>query len=151
MMMFILALTVISCGTSKVAVDDRTVQEKMNSKRYTFLADHVYPTGGFRSRYLSPGYDLKITPDTISAYLPYFGRAYQADYGSTDGGIKFTSTDFEYKIEQGKKPGNWIVNIRTKDQRKEVTLTLNVWNNGKASLDVHDQTKQPILFQGELE
>ncbi len=94
---------------------------------------------------------MKVTPDTIIAYLPYFGRAYEAPYNSSDVGIKFTSTKFDYKMKQGKKAGNWIINIKINDQIKDIDLTLDVSDNGKADLRIYDQTKQPISFQGELE
>ena len=146
-----LFLGFVSCGTSKQVVDSRPVKEKIESKRYTFAADYAIPTGGFQPRHLTPGYDLKVTPDTITAYLPYFGRAYEAPFDPSEGGIKFTSTKFDYRMTPWKKAGNWLVNIRILDQRWEIFLTLDVWENGKGDLDVRDQSKQSILFRGELE
>ena len=150
--LLVLAITLASCGASQKVVDNRSVKEKIESQRYKFIANYAIPTSaGFQPRYLTSEYDLKITPDTITAYLPYFGRAYEAPLNSSEGGIKFTSTKFEYVINTGKKAGNWIINIRIKDQLREILLTLDVWNNGKGDLNVWDQNRQPILFQGELE
>ncbi|VBB47026.1 conserved exported hypothetical protein [uncultured Paludibacter sp.] len=150
--LLVLAMILASCGASQKVVDNRSVKEKIESQRYKFIANYAIPTSaGFQPRYLTSEYDLKVTPDTITAYLPYFGRAYEAPLNSSEGGIKFTSTKFEYVINTGKKPGNWIINIRIKDQLREILLTLDVWNNGKGDLNVWDQNRQPILFQGELE
>lgn len=141
-----------SCGSSKKIVDNRSVKEKIESQRYKFIANYVVPTSaGFQPRSLTSEYDLKVSPDTVEAYLPYFGRAYQAPYNPSDGGIKFTSTKFTYQMQQGKKAGNWVINIRINDQSQDIRLTLDVWDNGKGDLRVLDQTKQPISFQGELE
>ncbi len=146
-----LVLGFVSCGVSKQVTDNRSVKERVESQRYKFLATYVIPSGGFQARHLTPSYDLKVTPDTITAYLPYFGRAYEAPFDPAEGGIKFTSTKFEYKLFPGKKAGSWLVDIRILDQRREIMLTLDVWENGKAGLNVRDQTKQFISFQGELE
>lgn len=141
-----------SCTAGKKMVDNRSVKEKIESQRYTFKADYVSPTSaGFQPRYLTSEYTLKVTPDTVQAYLPYFGRAYEAPFNPSDGGFKFTSTNFNYELKQGKKPGNWIINIKIHDQRQRVEFNFEVWDNGKGDLRVFDQSKQPISFQGELE
>lgn len=143
---------IASCGTTKTVVDNRTVDEKINMQRYVFKANCAIPTSaGFQPRHLTSEYDLKVTPDTISVYLPYFGRAYNAPYNATDGGIKFISTKFDYKMKESKKAGNWTVNIKINDQMNVIELTFDVWDNGKGTLRVFDQSKQPITFQGELE
>lgn len=145
-------ISVTSCFSTKKLKDTRTVKEKIESQRYTFKADYVTPTSaGFQSRYLTSEYTLKVTPDTVQAYLPYFGRAYEAPFNPSEGGIKFTSTNFNYELKQGKKPGNWIINIKINDQRQLIELNFDVWDNGKGDLRVFDQSKQPISFQGELE
>lgn len=150
--LLVLAVILASCGSSQKVVDNRSVKEKIESQRYKFIANYAIPTSaGFQPRYLTSEYDLKVTPDTITAYLPYFGRAYEAPLNSSEGGIKFTSTKFEYVMNTGKKPGNWIINIRIKDQFREILLTLDVWDNGKGNLNVWDQNRQSISFQGELE
>lgn len=141
-----------SCTSTKKIVDNRSASEKITSQRYKFIANYVVPsTAGFQPRYLTSEYSLKVTPDTIQAYLPYFGRAYEAPFNPSEGGIKFTSTNFNYSVKTGKKAGNWIINIKINDQNKGIDLTFDVWDNGKGDLRVYDQTKQPISFQGELE
>jgi hypothetical protein len=54
--------------------------------------------------------------DTINAYLPFYGKAYSIPYGSNEGGIKFTSTDFNYTLTP-KKKGSWDITIIPKDYR----------------------------------
>jgi len=86
-------ISVTSCFSTKKLKDTRTVKEKIESQRYTFKADYVTPTSaGFQSRYLTSEYTLKVTPDTVQAYLPYFGRAYEAPFNPSEGGIKFTKS-----------------------------------------------------------
>lgn len=142
----------MSCGAIKNVTDNRSVKEKVASQRYTFRANYVIPSSiGFQPNYLTSDYDLKVTPDTIQAHLPFFGRVYEAPINLSDAGINFTSTNFDYQLSQDKKHGNWVIDIKIKDQNREIKLTLDVWDNGKGDLRVLDQNKQAISYQGELQ
>ena len=145
----------ISCGSTKQTAEQQQQQkilsEKIQSQHYRFIASFVVPRGEFQPRYLTSEYDLKISNDSVEAYLPYFGVAYQAPVDLVGGGIKFVSRKFDYSIIPGKKAGNWIVNIRTRDQLNEVILRLNIWENGNADLDVIDTSRQSISFRGKVE
>ena len=146
----------ISCGSVKPTAEQQQQQqkllrEKIQSQHYRFIATFVVPRGNFQPRYLTSEYDLKISKDTVEAFLPYFGVAYEAPADLTGGGIKFLSRKFEYSINPGKKAGNLIVNIRTLDQLNEVILRLNIWENGNADLDVMDTSRQSISFRGKVE
>lgn len=95
-------------------------------------------------------YDLKITPDSIVAYLPYYGRAYSAPYNSSESGIKFKSKDFSYQESKTKK-GAYSISIKTNDLKTEnYQLMLNISANGYASLSVNSHNKQSINFNGYL-
>jgi len=145
----------ISCGgvkpTAEQQQQQKILREKIQSQHYRFIATFVVPRGNFQPRYLTSEYDLKISKDTVEAFLPYFGVAYEAPADLTGGGIKFLSRKFEYSINPGKKAGNLIVNIRTLDQLNEVILRLNIWENGNADLDVMDTSRQSISFRGKVE
>lgn len=148
------ALGLTACGTAQSAAEKEAlaneVNQRVNDFNFTFKATYAYPTG-YRSIYLSPFYDVKVNPDTVRAYLPYYGRAYVAPMNPSEGGIKFTSTDFDYQVAPGRKKGNWQVNIRTKDTGREIFLYFDIWENGTARLNVTDTNRQPISFQGDME
>ncbi|MGC3977055.1 MAG: DUF4251 domain-containing protein [Paludibacteraceae bacterium] len=144
-------ITFASCYSIKHTVDSRSTSENIQSQRYKFTAKYAIPlSAGFQPKSLTSGYELKITQDTIQAYLPYFGRAYEAPF-DFDAGIKFVSTEFDYKLTEGKKQGNWIINIRIKDQHRGILLKLDCWDNGSGTLFVRDESRQPILFNGDIE
>ena len=144
-----------SCSTSKLSPEvqeyQKKLQEQVETQNYRFVANYAIPRGNFQPRYLTSEYDLKISKDTVEAFLPYYGVAYEAPVDLTGGGIKFTSKDFDYVLNHGKRPGNWIVNIRIKDQRREIILTLNIWENGDADLNVMNTSRQSIFFRGKIE
>lgn len=149
-----LAIGLTACGASQTVAEKEAIANEMNRRvndgDFTFKATYAYPTG-FKAMYLSPYYDVKVSPDTVRAYLPYYGRAYTAPMNPSDGGIKFTSTDFDYRVVPGKRAGNWQVDIRIKDTGREIWLNFDIWENGTARLNVTDTNRQPISFQGNIE
>lgn len=126
------------------------IKSLIDAKDYVFQALYMYPSGGGQ-RYLTSSYDLTVAPDTVEAYLPYWGVAYSsAGYNSSeDNGIKFKSTKFDYTTK-AKKDGSYIISIRTNDTRNITQMTLQVYNNGNADLIVISTNRQQIRFNGTL-
>jgi len=122
------------------------VKSMVDSKDYVFKADYVIPMRG-TSRSLTSDYDLAVSKDTVKAYLPFFGRAYTAPIDPTQGGIKFTSTDFNYQTKE-KKKGGWQVTIELKDADDVRQLMLDISENGYASLRVTSNNREAISFNG---
>ncbi|HOX83805.1 MAG TPA: DUF4251 domain-containing protein [Chryseolinea sp.] len=132
----------------KKAAKADQLKEMVESKNYVFVAQSVMPMGG-RSRQLTSLYTLDVKPDTVICDLPYMGRVYSAPMGSSEGGIKFTATDFDYTMAPGKK-GGWTISIKTKGQGSE-ELTLSISESGYASLRVSSSNRQAISFNGIIE
>ena len=124
------------------------ITKLVDSQRYVFYAEKANPTGGGQ-RFLTSEYTLRVAKDTIICNLPYFGRAYSAPIGS-DGGITFTSTDFEYKSEPRKK-GGWDISIKPKDVQGGQQVTMTIFPNGSTSLQATSNNRQPISFNGYIE
>jgi len=120
----------------------------IDAKDYVFQASYMYPSGG-GARYLTSSYDLTVAPDTVEAYLPYWGVAYSgAGYNSSDdNGIKFRSTKFDYKTN-AKKDGSYSISIKINDTRNVTQMTLQVYTNGNADLTVISMNRQQIRFNG---
>ena len=142
-----------ACGTSQSAAEKEKQATELRlaveSSDFTFKASYAHPTG-YKSVYLSPYYDVKILPDTIRAYLPYYGRAYRAPMDPHEGGFNFTSTEFQYRVIPGKRKGNWIAEVDILDLDRSVTFSFDIWENGTARLVVNDMNRQPISFQGDI-
>lgn len=126
-----------------------SMTEKIESSNYTFIPRTAIPMSA-KSVNLDYSYSLRVSKDTITAYLPYFGRAYTAPVSSNDGGIKFTSTDFNYSVSD-KKKGTWDVSIETKDTQRRFSLVMKVGDTGYTSLTVSENNRQPISFYGKIE
>ena len=91
-------------------------------------------------------YSLQVTKESITADLPYFGRAYSAPMNTDNTGTKFTSEDFTYSTT--KKKRNWIITIEPKDIQDSQKLILRVSESGSATLNVNNYNRQAISFEG---
>ncbi len=122
------------------------IKKLVDNQQYIFYGESATPMKG-RQRFLTPGNTVHISKDTVASDLPYFGRAYSASIDPTNGGIKFTSTSFDYKAETRKK-GGWDVTIKTKDVKDTQTLSFTIFEDGKAYLQVTSNNRQSISFNG---
>jgi len=145
--LFFFLLVFQACGTTQSAAEKEMLAIELRDG--VLNSTFAYPTG-YRSVYLSPYYDVKISPDTIRAFLPYYGRAYRAPMDPREGGFIFTSADFQYEFVPGKRKGNWIVEIAINDLDRPVSFSFDIWENGSARLTVNDVNRQPISFQGDV-
>ena len=156
----LILMTLVATGSALYAQEKKSKKERMKEQTekvqrmveaqdYKFVAQHALPMSG-RSISLTSEYDLRVSNDTIAAYLPYFGRAYTAPIDPTEGGIKFQSKDFDYRLENAKK-GGWIAHIAIKDAKRRFEMILRITTSGSASLSVNDDTRQTISFNGYLE
>ncbi len=152
---FFLFITIIFGNASLVNAQEPPTEKELaiknlvDSQQYVFHAQSANPSGG-RTRQLTSEYFVLVTRDTILSELPYFGRAYSANIGSSDGGIQFTSVDFVYKAEPRKK-GGWEVAINPRDVTGAKQFFMTIFENGTATLRVNSNTRQSISFNGYIE
>jgi hypothetical protein len=153
---FIIGLIVFTSVGKTFSQDAKTEKKKqeaikiravvVDSQHYVFVAQSALPmAAGIRQ--LTSEYDVVVSKSKIISFLPYFGRAYSADYGSNTSPLDFTSTDFAYAIQDRKK-GGWEVNIETKDVKGTTKFNFTIFENGTATLNVNNTNRQPISFNG---
>ncbi|AHF14889.1 DUF4251 domain-containing protein [Niabella soli] len=160
--LLVVILFAAACASQKKAGNSTArMAAMMDDQRYTFVAQSVQPTedarynvrnlfpGGSNLYQLTSRYDLKITRDSVIAYLPFFGRAYTAPVDPTKGGIQFTSTKFNYKKTIRK--GNYEIQIDLKDNNEVRSLYLTASPSGYASLRIINLNKTPIAYTGIIE
>ena len=123
------------------------VSTLVDSQRYIFQARTAQSLRGPVRNLASTIYTLKITKDTISSDLPYFGRAYVAPMDPSQAGLEFVSTKFDYTLTPGKKEG-WTVLIKPKNALDIREIQLNISPAGYASVQVICTNRDPITFNG---
>jgi hypothetical protein len=157
---FLLCLLCVGTSQAQTAKADKKAQKAADLKRiidgknFIFKANMAMPQGGANIQ-LTSSYDLKLANDTLVAFLPYYGVAYSAPYNPTEGGIKFTSTKFDYAVTQ-KKNGNFEISIKPLDLQprapsdvQKIFLTISA--GGWANLQIINFNRQSISFSGTVE
>jgi hypothetical protein len=145
-LMAALALSCSQGSTAQKTDKYKIVSGKLASKNFIFVANSLTPMQG-QLRILTSPYDVRVTPDSVISYLPYFGNAQQAPVSSADAGIIFTSTDFEYNVKDGKKR-SFDLEIKFKDQTNTQRFNFIIYDDGSASLNVLSVYRDPISFRG---
>ncbi len=141
-----ISMTVLHGQSQDKKIRDSVIKNMIDSKAYTFVAQTAQPTTG-RIRQLTSTYQMDVSKDSVIADLPYFGRAYAAPVDPSQGGIQFTSTQFEY-ITTPKKKGGWTILIKPKENVDARQLILDVSASGFANLQVLSTNRQAISFAG---
>ena len=129
--------------------NEAVLKSLLSHKTFIFKAQSAWPLQGTVVQ-LTPGFDMRVLTDSINTYLPYFGRSYQANYSSTNSGINFTTTRFDYKLKE-KSKGGWELTIRPNDNREIDQLNYSISKNGYATLQVTSNNRQAISFYGVIE
>ena len=153
--LFIVCLiALVGCKSNALTSEQQTKMntnlEKIENQDITFTATNASPFSG-RSIPLTDTYFVKISADTITARLPYFGRSYVAPSDASSIGIDFVSTNFDYKTEQ-KKNGMYNITIVPKDlsriEQHGLKLFFSLGSSGYGNLIVSSTNRQPISFYG---
>jgi hypothetical protein len=127
-------------------LDEASTQRILDAKNYIFKAQTMSPQRA-QMRTLNSEYDLTVRNDSVIAWLPYVGRSTSPQYGSSEGGIKFTSAKFDYTSEKGKKK-KWEITIKPQDVDDVKQVYLTVFENGQATLQVISNSRDAISFNG---
>ena len=125
------------------------IKELVESQQFRFIAQTAIPRAG-SSINLTSYYDFQIDSMEVSSWLPFYGRAYQVEYGG-DGGIKFEETARTLEIELNKKKKSYQVSIEVDTKKDNYKINMSVGLSGYASLDVISTYKQGISFYGIVE
>lgn len=133
---------------AKKAEQIEKIKAMIDANAWQFDARQMLPTAG-KSRSLTTSYNIVVQDNQLDSYLPYFGRAYNADYGSTESPMTFKSEISEFKKEDWKK-GGWIIKFKALNKNDNMDFTLYVSDSGSASLSIISTNRQPISFQGDL-
>jgi len=124
------------------------IKADVESKNFVFDARTANPMKG-ASRTLTSEYDVTVKNDSVFCYLPYFGVAYTADYGSTQGPLTFDQPVKNYTMETDKK--GYVVEVKTSNKSDAIEFTFHISETGSTSLTVNSTNRQSITFFGDIQ
>lgn len=123
------------------------VERLLADRHYTIEVDMMYPQGGM-AKNVTGDYSLKVKGDTLVSYLPYIGRAYSVPYGGGKG-LNFSALIGRYSVKKGKK-GETCVTIELTNDEDSYIYELQIFDNGRATIDVTAEQREHISFSGEM-
>ena len=179
---YTLVVCLVCVGTStaqttkadKKAARAADIKRIIDAKSYVFKANFAMPMSNSSVQISGPSmpnnianamsgapisltstYDLTLSNDTLTAFLPYYGVAYSAPMNATDAGIKFTTTKFDYTVAEKKKGNIQILfkplNLQPRAPSDVQRMILTVSEGGYATLQITLLTRQQISFSGTVE
>ena len=142
----VLFYVAVVATTSAQQNDPEKLQEAVDTKTFVFEGRQASGVRG-RMIQLDPGYTLDVSPERVIGNLPFFGRSYQGMPGSTDIGLSFEFSEFDYSVKPRKK-GGWDITIdpRTPNDVRSVFLTIQA--SGNASLRIISNNKDAMSYNG---
>ncbi len=130
-------------------VKEHQIDSLIHSKAFVFIATRALPQGGGSIDMTSNSNSLKFSPDKITSYMPYFGRAYSIDYGG-DAGIKFEGKPKEFNIAAHKSGKGYEIKVRVEVTRDTYQLMLIVNPAGDATLTINCNQRSTISYFGDI-
>ena len=124
------------------------IKTVVENKNFKIKVNRAIPLRGGSISLTSP-YDIAVHEDVATAYLPYFGVSHQAEYGSSEGGIKFSEPMLHYTTKFNKRKG-YIISFEVKTQKNYYGITINVGMAGYATVDINSLYSDSINYSGEL-
>lgn len=157
-----LALILFFQNCTAQKTDPQIVNNLVSTDEFTFHAEKANPTNfdvinvvnsmpnaqQLRTFQISgENYGIEIKKGVMEVTLPYFGRSYNAGYGSSDTSYRFTSKDYAVTKSQSKK-GNWVYKIKPNDVKNVSDINIEIFKNGRASASIRSNDRQPISYDG---
>jgi len=157
-----LALLIAGCSASSSTTDSNGKASKNEKKdasfekmvtliesgNYEFTAQSASPMGG-KTVQITSSYILTAKDGNLKAYLPYFGRAYNASYGG-DGGIDFDGEPSDFLVTKNPDKRNISIAFKIKNKDESYDCNLLVGYGGSGSLSVGSSKRQAISYQGQV-
>ncbi len=125
------------------------LKNQIDSRHFQFHALSATPIKG-RTIQLTSEYTLKLKNDSLFVDLPYYGRSYTADYGSSDVSVRFNSSQFGYSADSTKK-GGWEITIVPKNESSANKITMSISSSSYCFMNVSCNTRQSITYYGTIE
>nr|WP_321409890.1 DUF4251 domain-containing protein [uncultured Carboxylicivirga sp.] len=121
----------------------------IESGNYMFVPDRALPLGGGSFDLSSHFGFLKITDNNADSDMPFFGRAFQASYGNTEGGMKFKGEMLEKKIEINERKNSIEVIFKVSDN-DFYKVRISIFSGGSATVGITSNNRSFISYYGRI-
>lgn len=89
--------------------------------------------------------------DSLSVYLPYFGtRQVTINPADTNSAIEFDGIPEDYEVSYNEKKMFSQINFTMKDANETFNLSIKVWSNKRAQVNVNSSFRNSIFYTGQV-
>jgi hypothetical protein len=124
----------------------RMVDDAIGSRRLKIEVTSM-TTLRYGSRTVTPDFFLELHGDTLHSYLPYLGQLHQAPMMSPSIGLNFEA-QIESCVETQPKKNMTRLKIGVRSREEPYTYTIELYDTGEASINVHSNYRDAISFYG---
>lgn len=169
----LLLLIIWACGSSskmmEPTTESRKLDEMIDQKSFEIVSEWampqmtnsmnsisnagLFPPGSAGSRITligNPNY-LRVSGDSVSAYLPYYGeRQMGGGYNNTTTAIKFKGIPKDFEITKDTKDQSYAVHFEINDKTENYNVNLKLFPNLKGSINVNSSQRFQIRYSGDV-
>jgi len=149
-LVLLLTMAVVACSTLTPAEKEeqaRKVNAALDERSYEIEIQMVYPFRG-PAKNVTSDWSIRVRNDTLYSYLPYIGRAYNVPYGGGKG-LNFDAPIEEYVDGHWQKDQRRI-DFRVVNEEDTYLYSIEVYENGNATINVQARERDRIAFSGIL-
>ncbi len=126
-----------------------TIKKLIDSKMYVFNATWLITQGGRQLDVRSNTNQIEVKNDITKAVMQYFGVVTISRF-SSDGGVEFDSEIEDYNLKYIDKKQKIIISYTAKNKAEKYDVTITVFKNGSAFVDLYSTHKNNISYQGSV-
>lgn len=145
-----LLLSITSCSVAKKSTSKKkTLQQKIESKDFTFFVDRCLPTGIEISTF-NTDVILKLNETTAYANLPFHGLLSVNPNEMTEGPISFNGPMQDYTMKQVPNKG-WNITFKVVSDPYTYQVTMEISTKGKAVVRVTSNKRSTMTYFGDID
>lgn len=134
----------------KIAEQEKMVKELLNSGAFGINVNRILPANG-SSIHSNDGYFLKIKGDTISCYLPYFGKSRSPLIDPSNLRIEISNQKVKIKKSEMKKGGYSYKFTGNTDKTGEAfDFRITIYFSGSSTISVTPSLREFISYHGTI-
>lgn len=126
------------------------IKELIENQRFQFIAQSVLPMSGSKVN-LTSYYYLSVDGLNVVSELPFYGRAYYAEYGGQDGGIKFKEKVQKIDITYNERKERYDISMKVYAPKDTYEISLSTGLGGYASMSINSRNRQTVSYNGIIE
>lgn len=136
-----------AAGTAKI---EALVNKSVNDNKIEIIIDRIVPFRG-TSKSTLDGYFLRISNDSLSCHLPYFGQMQTAIFDTDELSIIFKDYTIQLIKKTGKKREHKLsFELKSSKSLEIFVFNIDIFPNGNTTINVAPSERDHIMYYGKI-